>query len=129
MNEQAQQVAAQRNTLAAQVKQLLDRHKAELKPLADALEQHDNWLIEYAKQVGSKSLEINGVEIERKDREEYAIENWQQLWDWLRPSELGYTYLSKKVLKEAMREFEDKHGQLPPGTKKTEWQEYKIKTA
>lgn len=127
MNEQAQVVATQRNTLAAQVKQLAEQQKAAMKPLQDALDEHDKWLIEYAKQVGSKSLEICGVEIERKEREEYQIADWQQLWDWLRPSELGYTYLSKKVIKEAMREFEDTHGQLPPGTKKTEWQEYKIK--
>lgn len=127
MNEEAQQVATQRNSLAAQVKQLAEQQKAAMKPLADALEEHDNWLIEYAKSVGSKSLEICGVEIERKEREEYKITDWQQLWDWLRPSELGYTYLSKKVIKEAMREFEDTNQQLPPGTAKSEWVEYKIK--
>lgn len=97
-------------------KQIEDRHAEELKPFRAAMDQIEAALLDDLNRNGANSIQTNSGTAYRTTRNTYGIEDPNAFRQWVEAHNVPEFY-ENRVSKDAVQQYADKHGQLPPGIK------------
>lgn len=110
---------AQYVKLRDRIKEIEDKHKAELKPFKQALETLNGMLLDHLNQVGADSVTSAAGNVHKKLTKSATIADKAALWAWV-VANGDWDLLDYKANVTAVRDHVEKHGAPPPGVNYTE---------
>jgi len=93
----------------------LDRaHKQKTEKLKEILKKLEAALLVQFSELGMESVRTKNGTAYKQVRTSATVADWEQALDYIRDNEL-WNMLERRVSKQAVEEFKDEHGDIPPG--------------
>lgn len=110
---------AQYVKLRDKIKEIEDRHKAEIKPFKQALETLNGMLLDHLNQVGGDSVASASGTVYKKLTKSASIADKSAFWAWV-VANADWDLIDYKANVTAVRDFIGSNGTPPPGVNYTE---------
>ena len=95
-------------------KELADKHKAEMKPYNDALQQLEHLFHAKMEETGLENLKTDGGTAYKAVMTTVSVADWDPFLEYVKANEAWYM-LDKRANKTAVSEVLEDTGELPPG--------------
>lgn len=95
-------------------KEIAERHRGELAPFNEALDQLGAMLLDALNRAGAESTRTKSGTVFKSTRSSYTVKDPAQFREWLEQNH-RFDLLETRVSKDSIEEFLKTAGQLPPG--------------
>lgn len=102
------------------MKVIADKHAEELKPFQDKLALCEAWLLKYLQDGGIQNVKSDYATAYMATREQVKIGDLSKFWAFILDGRHPHM-LNQAPNKTAVKEWLEKHGELPPGIEMTEF--------